>query len=53
MEARSVELAPGLGVPFVSLDDLIQMKTTVGRAQDIADVEQLETLRRERGGEGE
>ena len=35
----------GVNVPLLSLDDLIASKRT-GRAQDLADIEALETIRR-------
>lgn len=41
------ELRPGLPVRFVSLATLIDLKRWAGRAQDLADVEQLEKLRGE------
>lgn len=40
------EVAPGLAVAFVSLEDLIAMKRGAGREQDLADVAELERLRR-------
>lgn len=35
------EFAPGLAVPVVSLDTLLQMKTEAGRPSDLVDVEEL------------
>jgi predicted nucleotidyltransferase len=49
--ARWEEIAPGLEVPFVGLEDLIAMKRAAGRPQDLADVDRLEELRRELGKE--
>lgn len=43
--AYRAEIAPGLRVPFLGLDDLIGMKETSGRPQDLLDVENLRRLR--------
>lgn len=40
----------GISVPVVSYDDLLQQKRTLGRPQDIADVEALEDGKTERSG---
>jgi len=40
------EIAPGLAVSFVALDDLLAMKRAAGRPQDLADIDRLEKLRR-------
>ena len=40
------EIAPGLEVSFVALDDLLAMKRAAGRPQDLADVDRLEKVRR-------
>ena len=37
----------GLVLPTIDLDRLIQMKESVGRAQDVIDVEQLKKIRDE------
>lgn len=39
------EVADGLRVPFVGLEDLILMKETAGRPQDLLDVENLRRLK--------
>lgn len=38
------ELAPGLPVRIVRLESLLRMKTQAGRAQDLADVDELNLL---------
>lgn len=43
--AEVQELAPGVEVPFVSLDDLVAMKRAAGRPQDLIDIDQLERIR--------
>lgn len=46
------EIAPGLEVAFVALDDLLAMKRAAARPQDLADIDRLERIRRaKRGGE--
>ncbi len=40
------EIAPGLEVAFVGIDDLLAMKRAAGRPQDLADVDRLERARR-------
>jgi len=44
--ARSprLEIAQGIAAPFVALGDLIAMKRRAGRAQDLLDIERLESL---------
>lgn len=44
--AVEVELAPGCRCRVLGLDDLITNKKAAGRAQDLADAEHLERLRR-------
>ena len=48
--ARAVrlEVAPGVEATFVALDDLIDLKRSAGRPQDLLDIEQLDALRPER-----
>jgi len=48
--ARAVHLetAPGVTATFVGLDDLIAMKRSAGRPQDLQDAARLEALREER-----
>lgn len=41
-------LAVGVPLTFVGLDDLLAMKRSAGRPQDLVDVERLEVLRRRR-----
>lgn len=43
-----MELAPGLLAPFVGRADLLGMKRVAGRSQDLADIDALEALERER-----
>jgi len=38
------EIAPGVVVPFVGLDDLLRMKVEAGRPQDLLDAEKLRML---------
>lgn len=38
------EVAPGVVVPFIGLDDLIRMKVEAGRPQDLVDAEKLRSL---------
>jgi hypothetical protein len=40
------EIAEGLEVSFVALDDLLAMKRVAARPQDLADVDRLERIRR-------
>lgn len=35
------EVAPGVVVPFIGLDDLVAMKLEAGRPQDLVDAEKL------------
>jgi len=42
--AERKEVAPGLEATFVGLSDLIAMKRSAGRPQDLQDVESLESL---------
>ncbi|HTE05425.1 MAG TPA: hypothetical protein VK824_04445, partial [Planctomycetota bacterium] len=46
--ARHEELAPGIKLPVVALDELLRMKREVGRDRDLLDVRELEELRDER-----
>jgi hypothetical protein len=46
---RSMGLFFGLEVPYLGIDTLIRNKRAVGRHIDLADVEQLQRIRRERG----
>lgn len=46
---RSVGLFFGLEVPYLGIETLIRNKRAVGRHIDLADVEQLQHIRRERG----
>jgi predicted nucleotidyltransferase len=45
--ARSAkrEVTPGIEAQVVGLDDLLELKRQAGRAQDLADIEELESLR--------
>lgn len=45
--AVAFELAPGLAVGFVGLEDLLLMKRAAGRPKDLADIEALEALRQD------
>ena len=45
--AERFELEPGVTATFVSLADLLAMKRTVGRPQDLQDVAALEAIRHE------
>ena len=38
------EVAPGVVVPFLGLDDLVAMKVEAGRPQDLVDAERLRTV---------
>lgn len=40
----AMEVAPGVEATFVALDDLLRMKRSAGRPQDLVDVERLEEL---------
>ena len=42
------EVAPGLSAPFVSRDDLLEMKKQAGRPKDLLDIEQLRKLEKEK-----
>lgn len=42
--ARHREWSPGLTVPFVRLDTLLEMKRVAGRARDLADIDELNLL---------
>ena len=46
--AVTFELEPGLPLPVVGLDHLLDLKRQAGRPQDLLDIRQLEALRRER-----
>lgn len=48
--AKKILTAGRLAIPVISLDHLIAMKQVAGRAQDVADVEALERLKRLLGG---
>jgi hypothetical protein len=50
--AKTVLTAGGLSIPVISLDHLISMKRAASRAQDAADVEALERLKRLLEGSG-
>lgn len=52
-ERAPVKAMGGRSVRFVSLDTLIAMKRTAGRAQDRADLEQLLLLREDAAGDGQ
>ena len=39
-----IEVAPGLAAPFVSLEDLLELKKQAARPRDILDIEQLKKL---------
>jgi predicted nucleotidyltransferase len=43
------EVAPGVEVPFIGLDDLVNMKLEAGRPQDLVDAEKLRRLRSRTG----
>jgi len=43
-------IAPGIEVSFVALEDLLEMKRTAGRPQDLADIDRLEKVHRSRPG---
>lgn len=45
-EALREEIAPGLRAPIVSYPTLRKLKLEAGRPQDLADIAQLETIRR-------
>lgn len=49
--ALLAELAPGLEVPFVALDTLIEMKRRTGRGRDEDDVRHLRWILEAQGGE--
>lgn len=51
-DRRVVRPLGRVGVPVLSIDDLIANKRAVGRLQDLADVEILERRRAEASGEG-
>lgn len=46
--AHRAEIAPGLEVTFVGLEDLLRMKREAGRPRDLEDVAGLESLNPER-----
>ena len=51
LHARSeIKAAEGGGVRVASLDDLIRLKRDVGRPQDLANVAELEEIRKDRSG---
>jgi hypothetical protein len=47
-KGRSVGLFFGIEVPYLGIDTLIRNKRTVGRHVDLADVEQLDNIRKAR-----
>lgn len=47
----ALAVAPGIHATFVALDDLLRMKRSAGRPQDLSDVERLEELHGEGGDE--
>lgn len=47
------EIRPGLLVPFVCLETLLEMKTKTGRPQDLADVDELSLLHGRKSNYGE
>ncbi|MBM3274549.1 MAG: hypothetical protein FJZ00_05325 [Candidatus Sericytochromatia bacterium] len=50
---RSVRISMGeFAVPVVGIEDLIALKRAVGRPVDLADIERLEAIRRERAKDG-
>ena len=51
-DAERFEVSPGVEATFVGLADLIEMKRQAGRPQDLADIAELEMLRKAREGEG-
>ncbi len=42
--AIRLEIAPGIEVPILALDSLLQMKKEAGRPQDLTDIEELTRL---------
>ncbi|MEA3186581.1 MAG: hypothetical protein QOD99_411 [Chthoniobacter sp.] len=44
-QCSMLEIAPGLSAPIVSLETLLEMKRTAGRAQDLIDIEELMRMR--------
>lgn len=44
-DRKTIDLS-GLKIPFIGMEDLIKNKIASGRAQDIADVEKLQKLKR-------
>ncbi len=44
----SMAVAPDIEATFVGLEDLVRMKKTAGRPQDLLDIEQLKDLSGER-----
>jgi hypothetical protein len=42
----ALAVAPGIEATFVGLSDLIRMKRSAGRTQDLSDIERLQELNR-------